>query len=82
MVAAIKILNGAKLTQIVDEHPDLALLHMSRLESFVAYAKGTRTEVPKITILYGLTGCGKSQYCVRTFKEAYWVPTPDSGRVW
>ncbi len=82
MIAAIKILNGAKLDKIVDEHPDLALLHLGRLESLVAYAKGTRTEMPKITILYGLTGCGKSQYCVRTFEGAYWVPTPDSGRVW
>ncbi len=82
MIAAIKILNGAKLSEVVDEHPDLALLHMSRLESFVAFAKGTRTEVPKIVILFGTTGCGKSQYCVKTFPEAYWPNSPEGGRVW
>ncbi len=83
MICAIKILGGAKLTQIVEEHPDIAMLNMGKLESFIAYAKGYRTEKPKVTILYGLTGCGKSQYCVRTYgPNAYWVPPPDGGRVW
>ncbi len=83
MMAAIKILNGAKKAQIVDEHPALAMMHMPRIESFIAEAKGPRTEAPKVTILYGITGCGKSRYCFETFgTEAYWVPPPDSGRVW
>ncbi len=83
MLCAIKILNGAKIDQIVGEHPDIAMLSMSKIESFIAYAKGPRTTKPKVTILYGLTGSGKSQYCVRTFgTSAYWVPPPDSGRVW
>ncbi len=83
MSCAIKILNGAKVGEIVEEHPDICMLHMPRIESFIAYAKGPRTSKPKVTILFGVTGCGKSQYCLKTFGlDAYWVPPPDSGRVW
>ncbi len=83
MLCAIKILNGAKKDQIVEEHPDICMLNMPKVEAFIANAKGPRTEKPKVTILYGLTGSGKTQYCVRTYgSEVYWVPPPDSGRVW
>ena len=82
MMAAVRILNGDKVDDVVQDFPDVALLHMNKIENFVAYAKGKRTSVPKITILYGSTGCGKSQYCVKTFPNAYWVCPPDSRRVW
>ncbi len=83
VVCAIKALEGAKLEQLVDEHPLVALLHMPKLENLIAHAKGPRTEIPKVTILTGTTGCGKSLYCKREFKtEAYWVAPPDGGRVW
>ncbi len=83
-MAAIKILNGADLETIVDQHPDLALLHMGKIEGLIAFAKGPRTTVPKVVILYGLTGCGKTQYCMTTFgvKNTFWVSPPQGGRVW
>ncbi len=83
MQAALKILDGADATQIMDEHPDLMLLHFPKIESFIAYAKGPRLEKPKITILYGITGSGKSQYCVNLFgAKAYWVSPPSKSGVW
>ncbi len=82
VVCAIKALEGAPLEQLVDEHPLVALLHMPKLEALIAHAKGTRTEIPKVTILTGLTGCGKSLYCKREFTDAYWIAPPDGGRVW
>ncbi len=83
MQCAIKILNGADVAKITDEHPDLMMLHAPRVESFIAYAKGVRLEKPKIIILHGLTGSGKSQYCVATFgSKAYWVSPPSSSGVW
>ncbi len=83
MLCAIKIVNGAKKDQIVEEHPDICMMYMPKIESFIAHAKGPRKDKPKVTILYGVTGCGKSQYCVKTFGySAYWVTPPDSGRVW
>ncbi len=83
MSCAIKILGGATLERIVDEHPSVALLHLAKIERLMAYSKGPRVEKPKVTILYGLTGCGKSQYCMRTFgTNAYWVSPPASGIVW
>ncbi len=82
VVCAIKALEGAKLETLVDEHPLVALLHMPKLEALIAHAKGKRDKVPKITILTGLTRCGKSLYCTQTFPDAYWVAPPDGGRVW
>ena len=83
MQCAIKVLNGATMEKITDEHPDLVMLHGPKIEAFVAKAKGSRNEKPKITILYGVTGCGKSQYCVTTFgSEAYWVSPPTASGVW
>lgn len=83
MQCAIKILNGADATSITDEHPDLMLLHGPKIESFIAKAKGPRLSKPKITILYGITGSGKSQYCVQQYgAKAYWVSPPSSSGVW
>ncbi len=83
VICAIKALEGCPLDKLVDEHPAVALVHMTDLENLVAYAKGPRTERPKITILYGSTGCGKSQYCLKTYGvKAYWVSPPASGKVW
>lgn len=83
-MAGIKILNGASLETIVDQHPDLALLHMGKIEGLIAFAKGKRTTKPKVVILFGLTGCGKTQYCMTTFgvKTTFWVSPPQGGRVW
>lgn len=81
--AAIKVLNGASLAEIVSDHPGIAMMSMGKIESLIAYAKGPRTERPKVIVLYGLTGCGKSQYCMRTYgTSAHWVSSPVNGRVW
>ncbi len=80
---AIKILNGATVEDIVAQHPGVAMMNLPKIEAFVAHSKGHRSWRPKVTILYGSTGCGKSQYCFETYgTEAYWVSPPDSGRVW
>ncbi len=83
-MAAIKILNGADLETIVEEHPDLALLHMAQIEGLICYAKGQRTTVPKVIWLFGLTGCGKSQYLMEKYgvKNTFWISPPQGGRVW
>ncbi len=83
MSLAIKVLNGLEMDEATELYPDILMMHGPKIEAFIAKAKGTRTWKPKITILYGLTGCGKSRYCVDTFgTKAYWVSGPDSGRVW
>jgi len=83
MMCAIDILNGSHLEEVVDKYPAMALLHLSNMENLIAYAKGPRHERPKVTILFGKTGCGKSQYCMKAFGvKAYWVSPPASGTVW
>jgi len=78
VMCAVKILNGSGLEQIVDEHPLAALLHLPKIESLIAFSKGPRTTPPKIIILTGLTGCGKSRWCLDNFGvDAYWTPPPD-----
>ncbi len=82
-MAAIAMQSGASYGEINADYPALCLLHGPRVEAYIAEAKGHRTKKPKITILYGKTGCGKSQYCMETFgTDAYWVTPPDGGRVW
>ncbi len=82
-MAAIDIQGGAKLEEIDSNYPALVMMHGARIEGYIAHAKGPRTEKPKVTILYGGTGCGKSQYCMTTFgTKAYWVTPPDGSRVW
>ncbi len=83
MICAIKALEGCPLDKLVDEHPAIALVHMTRLENLVAYAKGPRSDIPRVTILIGKTGSGKSQYCMNTFGvNAYWVAPPANNQVW
>ncbi len=83
MICAVKALEGCPLDKLVDEHPAVALVHMTQLENLVAYAKGPRKDRPKITMLIGATGCGKSQHCMKNYGwNAYWVSPPASGKVW
>ncbi len=83
MMAAIKIQNGASLETIVAEHPDLAMMHYKKVESFIANSKDSRSSKPDIEILYGVTGCGKSQDLMSNYGDkAYWVAPPDGGKVW
>jgi len=83
---AVKIQNGATIDEIDLEFPDMVLMNGPRIEAYIARQKGLRSEKPKVTILYGLTGCGKSRYCVETFGtkpgDVYWVSPPDGGKVW
>ncbi len=83
MSLAIKILNGLEMDEATELYPDILLLHGPKVEAFIAKSKGHRMTKPKVTILYGLTGCGKSQYCMEQFgTKAYWVNPPTGGRVW
>ncbi len=80
---SLDIQNGMKLEKVEEKYPELVLFNRKDIESGIAMAKGVRLEAPKITILTGLTGGGKSQYCVNTFgKEAWWCPPPRTSGVW
>lgn len=80
---AIKIKNGAKMQQIIDEHPGIALNSFSKIERFIAHQAGPRDSVPIVTILYGLTGCGKTQWVMKHCKnkDTYWL-APPSPKLW
>ncbi len=81
--AAIRIVNGAKLKDVVNDHPLFVLKNKSKIESMIAYVKGPRKELPRMIIYYGKTGVGKSRMVMEKFGDsAYWVPPPDSGKVW
>lgn len=84
MQVAVRCQNGASLEDIDSTNPDLVMMHGSKIEAYIARQKGRRKAKPKIIILYGLTGCGKSQYCVNAWPglNTYWVSPPDGGRVW
>lgn len=82
--AAIAVINGDKLPEIVDKFPGICLQNMEKVERFIAYNKGVRKEKPKVIILYGLTASGKSQYVINHYgyDDVYWVAPPANGTVW
>ncbi len=83
LVAAIKIVNGAKLDDLVNDHPLFVLKNKSKVEAMIAYVKGPRITLPRMIIYFGKTGVGKSRMVMSKYgKSAYWVPPPDSGKVW
>ncbi len=83
MSLAIKIMNGLEMEEATELYPDIVMLNGPKVEAFIARSKGHRHEMPKVTILFGATGCGKSQYCMEHFGvKAYWVNPPTGGRVW
>ncbi len=83
MMLAISVQNGATLEDLDTVNPDLVLLHGKKIEAYMARQKGQRTTAPKIVILTGTTGCGKSQHCMAVYGvNAYWVAPPANGTVW
>ena len=84
MAVAVKIRGGAKLSDLVEDHPGVAMMHFQEMCEFIALKKGDRTEKPEVIILYGLTGCGKSQYCKAMWPSdldlCYWVAPPGGKR--
>ncbi len=80
---ALDIKSGMTMKDVDDKYPDMVMMHGTKIEGYIARSKGSRDFKPKVTILYGLTGCGKSQYCMKVFgTEAYWVSSPAGSKVW
>lgn len=83
LTLALDIKSGMSMKDVDDKYPDLVMMHGPKIEGYIARSKGQRNFKPKVTILYGLTGCGKSQYCMQVFgTEAYWVSSPAGSKVW
>ncbi len=83
LLAVIRVLNGAKVEDIVVDHPLFVLKNKSKIESFAAFVKGRRTTLPRMSIYHGKTGVGKSRFVMQKFgKSAYWVSPPAAGKVW
>ncbi len=83
LMAAMEIKAGADMEEIDDKYPALVMMYGNKVEGYIARSKGHRHTKPKVTILYGLTGCGKSQYCLKVFgTKAYWVSSPAGAQVW
>ena len=83
LMAAMEIKSGASMEEIDERYPALVMMHGTKVEGYIARSKGHRNWKPKVTILYGLTGCGKSQYCMNVFgTTAYWVSSPAGNKVW
>ncbi len=83
LTLALDIKAGMTMKDVDDKYPELVMMHAPRIEAYIAKSKGPRNFKPKVTILYGKTGCGKSQYCMKVFgTEAYWVCSPAGNKVW
>ncbi len=83
LMAAIEIVNGAKLKDLVVNYPLFVLKNMQKINSLVSFIKGPRVTLPRMIILTGKTGAGKSRFVLERYgSSAYWVSPPAAGKVW
>ncbi len=81
--AALDIKAGMRMEKFEEKFPAMLLMNRPRIEMAMAHANGARTTEPKIVILTGLTGTGKTQYCVNEYANEYWVnPSKSGSGIW
>ncbi len=82
MLVALAARSGDTYEEIDDANPAFCMMNREKVQSYVASQKPTRSEKPKIVILFGPTGCGKSQWCARNLTDCYWVSAPSGKHLW
>lgn len=83
VMAVSAVMTGENMVSLLEKFPVEVMKFGSKLEVLMCRRKGRRDKVPIVTILTGLTGCGKSKYAQTVWPDAYWVCPPASGgRVW
>jgi len=70
------------LHDLILMHPLEMIKHSSGAEKIRDNLMAHRSKIPKIVIIYGPSGVGKSQLVRQTVPDAYWCPWPTGGRWW
>jgi len=76
------LLKSNTLKDLILMHPLEMIKHSSGAEKVRDTLMAYRSAPPKIVIIYGPSGVGKSQLVKKTVPDAYWVPWPTGGRWW
>lgn len=79
---AVELSDGKSLEELSTDYPVSFIKHGPNIRSWALTQRGTRKTAPKIVILYGGTGVGKSATAAKEWPEAYWVPWPAKGGWW
>lgn len=68
---AERVRDGASLEEVAEENPGLFVLYHRGLTALKSQVMKHRTEGPKVSWLWGLTGVGKTRTAVQTSKSFY-----------
>ncbi len=78
VVSAIK--RGDTLRTVVEDHTVAFIKYHHGIERTLAFLQpAPPREQPRVFILYGGTGTGKSRACAELYPQAYWFPRPQNG---
>lgn len=73
------IKEGVNNTGLLDKYPSHYALYYRGMNEIRRTLAVKRSEPPKVTVLVGPPGCGKSRYCLENHPEGYWKPP---SKVW
>jgi hypothetical protein len=79
-----RIFEGATPKDIMEEFTDLWLRHGTKIFKYmntIQHDNIKRTWKTEVYVMIGKTGIGKTTFCMKHAKDAYWMGVPNNGRV-
>ncbi len=73
---------GKNLSTLSHDYPQTFIKRGPQIIAYALSQLPDRDEAPKIYILYGKTGTGKTAEAHKRWPEAFWVPRPKKGGWW
>jgi len=69
-----KLDEGGSVKEVQDEDAELGIKYEGALKRYKSAVTGKRSHKTEVTVLWGVTGSGKSKWCAENYPDAYWKP--------
>lgn len=78
------VMQGARLKDLVDDHFATIARYSKFYTTLTSMSRPQRTQEPKVTLLYGDTGLGKTKYVIDRYGEDdnFWQSPVNNGTMW